>query len=132
MPRTFASVDWRDTGSINALPDGTGTAELQVGPVPSGHAWRIARITVTSTSTTETTASVFSGDPSNPANFRDGTRTGNLDCGEYPAPFLLGAEQVLYVVWQGVSAGAQCSASIQYEDLLEIVVADSNQLLKRF
>lgn len=98
----------------SGAPDGTGTAQALLGPVPAGQQWRLERIIVSSTSSSSTKARVYA-DSTDPGHYLDpGTSTGNLDVAEYQYPPILLTGETLIVQWTGMSAGARGVAVVQW------------------
>jgi hypothetical protein len=106
-------VDYR-TVAASSAPAAGGSCSLTLEPVDAGYLWLVQRITVLCTSTTPTTAYVYEGDPA-PGNFRDGTSRGNLDVADEASPILVDSTRYLTVVWQGASAGAVGTVTVQYQ-----------------
>lgn len=127
MARSFALNDYTDTSLTGVVnPDGTGL--IQFGPVDPSHVWRVSRVMVAAIgSLLDGDCFLYVGDVL-PQNLRDGTTTGSLDIGEYPAPLVVPATLPLSLQWVGMTPGAQLLAGIQYTDLIEFAVPDNAQL----
>ena len=107
-------VDYRREAKRTTPADGTGVMLVTFDPVPAGLLWLVQRVTVTTTSTTQTQAGVYAGDPT-PANLVDGTNSGNLDVADQASPILVDSSVSLNVQWTGASAGAVGTVTVQYQ-----------------
>lgn len=106
------TVDYRRAAQTSD-PAAGGLASVEFDGPETGLLWLIERITVHSSSTSATTCSVYAGQPA-PANLADRSWSGNNDIADETSPILLESSQPLVLVWEGASAGARCTASIQY------------------
>jgi hypothetical protein len=92
-----------------------GTATVTYDQVEQGYYWRVERIVVTTTSTAQTTVSVYVGDVS-PINLRDSTPlpVGFSAVAEYPAFLTVPGGQELQIVVSGGATGDAVTATVQY------------------
>ena len=107
-------IDYRTSALRSQPAPASGVVTLTFAQVPDGQLWRVERITVTSTSSTNTTAVVYSGDLDT-TNIVDGTASGNLDIADQLSPIVVDSTLSLTIAWSGVSVGALCTARIQYQ-----------------
>ena len=96
-------------GSGTAVFDATGTARVRLGPAVYGSRWNVDLMSVSSTSTLQTTCNVYR-DVENAGASIDNTRTGNLDTSNTSVD--LNAGQVLIFVWTGGTPGATATVSV--------------------
>jgi hypothetical protein len=88
--------------------DTSGEATVVIG-CPAGVRWRIIVATVSTTSTTRTTASLYLGTPAE-SGFLDGTYSGNRSTSD-SEHLILGGE-VLTCVWTGGTPGARATLRV--------------------
>ena len=110
----LAVVDYRSAAKISKPGGADGLLTVEFDPVDPGLIWLIQRITVLSSSTTQTRAMVYAGDPTG-TNFVDGTSRGNLDVADELSPILLESCNRLTVQWTEASPGAQGIVRVQYQ-----------------
>jgi hypothetical protein len=84
--------------------------------VSGDRTWYVDRIAVSTTSSTDTQAIVYSGEPS-PNRLLGFTSAGNLDYDDANSPYRIAGQQALTIVWTGASLGAIATARIQYRIL---------------
>lgn len=88
--------------------DAAGIAQVTIG-VPNGVSWRVGLTTVSTTSTTRTTASVYLGSPS-PSALVDSTYSGNRDASD-TVHEVIGGELVT-CQWTGGEVGKMATLRI--------------------
>lgn len=128
MGSQITLIDLVDSGARLAVADAAGTALVIFEAVRPSEVWRVTRVTVSSTSSVQGPAVVYIGDPS-PQNARNGTRTGIFDIDDSAAPLIVPSTEALQIQWTGMSAGAVCTAIIQYEIFLRFAVPTDNRML---
>jgi len=82
--------------------DPNGVVSIVVDTVPMGQDYRVSRVTVSCTSTTPTVFSLYAGNAS-PANYRDGSDSGNKDVDDVSSPIHFSSGQPIVAVWEGAS-----------------------------
>jgi len=90
--------------------DSTGTARITIGPTIYGERWRVRRMTVTSTSDTDSDARVYLNAEID-SRLIAGTWSGNRDFNE--TDITLQTLDRFIVVWEGGSPGASASFLLQ-------------------
>lgn len=102
----------RQTRPLTATEE-AGEATITLGAPPQGYAFEVEIIDIWSDSTQATTASVYLGSAA-PQNEVDYSSNAGHDIAyETPAIYVPSGQQLL-IVWSGLSAGANCTARIQY------------------
>lgn len=115
-PEGFRVLDERRTPLKGIAPAGAnGLITATYDPVPAGQLWKVERMTIECTSSTQTIALVYVGQAA-PQNLVDGTEAGNLDFGE-GVPILVPGSLSLIIVWTGASVGAIGTVTAQYRVL---------------
>ena len=98
----------------NVTLDGSGNGAVQLGPVPTYHAWKVERLTVQTTGgtgTNQATVYVYRGDAGGGV-LEDSTYAGNLDTSEYANPLELQTGEYLTVTWNAGRPGATATARV--------------------
>ena len=107
-------IDYRTSSLRSGPAPASGIVTLTFPQVADGQLWLVERITVTSTSSTNTAAVVYAGDIDT-VNVVDGTNSGNLDLADELSAILVDSTLALTIAWSGVSVGKICTARIQYQ-----------------
>lgn len=98
----------------DAVADATGQAVATWDPVELGYMWLVDGLSVRTTSTTDTRATVWAG-----PRLMDGSDSGNFDISDRSAPILVAAGEALEVVWTGATPGATCTFDGQYQLIIK-------------
>lgn len=96
-------------GSGTAVFDASGKAVVRLGPTVYGSRWKVDLMSVSTTSTLQTTCNVYRDSESAAASL-DNTRTGNLDTSNTDIDLTAG--QVILFVWTGGTPGALATVSV--------------------
>lgn len=96
----------------DAVLDGAGVAEVDLGAPPAGWWWLVDRVVVTTTSALATVARTYVGS-AHLSNLEDVTPAGNEDVAEYPRGLYVAGGAPLVVRWTGGTPGARAYASAQ-------------------
>lgn len=97
----------------NATFSPSGVAEVTVTPDGAWASWTVTRITVITTSATDTEARVYRDAVSDGA-FIEGTYSGNRDTSPWNPGLTLNPGQSLVVRWTGGTPGAVATVSVDY------------------
>lgn len=120
------NVSLRETAVVGA----DGTAEVIFGPVDSGCVMAIFQAQVmVEGSDTEGPAYLYVGSVS-PQNFKSGTKTGTLDNASWAHGLRVPSNEVVTLVWTGLTPGATCYGSIEGQQLVEAAIPDTNFWLR--
>jgi hypothetical protein len=102
------------TSSQEAVANAAGVASASIGPVPIGQTWKIERTSVQSNSAARSTATVYRGVATTPANYIDSAKgSGNGDSSMIS--YRLRPGESVTVQWTGCTVGARCTFSIDGE-----------------
>ena len=96
--------------SVNGVFDGTGVARVRIGPTVYGESWRLRRMTVNTTSSSDTDAKVFLNYETE-SRMVAGSYSGNRDFNE--TDMTLQTLDVLICVWTEGTPGANASLVLQ-------------------
>lgn len=91
--------------------DGSGNGTATIGPTSTGERWNLSKISVIGNSAVgaQPQANIYINSPS-PANFFDGTQTGNQDSSD--VNWTLQPQEKLVAVFSGGTAGAVHTLSV--------------------
>jgi hypothetical protein len=93
-----------------ATADESGQAAITFDPVALGYMWLVDGLSVRTTSTGDTRATVWAG-----PRLMDGSDAGNFDISDRASPVLVAAGEALEIAWTGATPGAICTFDGQYQ-----------------
>lgn len=107
--------DYRQTSKTSDAATG-GVALAQYDAVPDNELWLLERISVSCSSTSETTCTLYL-DTVDERHVLDYTPSGNADIADEAAPVVIPTNSILLVQWDGASDGAIGTALAQLQIL---------------
>lgn len=108
-----------------------GTCIVACGGPPLGQVWLITGCVVVAPTSETVACELFDQDPTqgNVLIPCAGTRTGNLDFGDWGSPVIIRGGDQLWVVWTGVDQGIICRVRVQYELAQSVGASSSGPIL---